>query len=98
MFDIIKKTMLAGVGLALKTKDEVEDLARDLISKTDLSENDGEKFIDDLLKRYDEAKEKLEERLGKSVQGILKKANVATKDEVDELRKEIMALKKDLKE
>jgi len=29
MFDTIKKSMLTGIGLALKTRDEVEDFAKD---------------------------------------------------------------------
>lgn len=33
MFDIIKKVMLTGVGLAAMTKDKVEEVARDLAKK-----------------------------------------------------------------
>jgi hypothetical protein len=41
---VVKKTMMTGIGLALKTKDEVEDWARDLVTRGELSENEGEKF------------------------------------------------------
>ena len=33
MFDLIKKTMLTGVGLAAMTKDKVEALAKELSEK-----------------------------------------------------------------
>ena len=73
MIDLIKKTMMAGIGLALKTRDEVEELARDLVKKGSMSEQEGKNFLDDLLKRYDEAKEKLEDKVEKTVKEFLKK-------------------------
>ncbi len=44
MPDLIKKTMLTGVGLALKTWDEVEDLAKELVEKGKMSEKEGKNF------------------------------------------------------
>ncbi len=95
--DIIKKALLTGIGLALRTKDELEDLAKDYINQGDLSENEGKKFLDDLTKRYDDAKEKLEEKIETSVKKILDKADIATKEEVNELKSEITLLKDSIK-
>jgi polyhydroxyalkanoate synthesis regulator phasin len=95
--DIIKKALLTGIGLALRTKDELEDLAKDYINQGDLSENEGKKFLDDLTKRYDDAKEKLEEKIEASVKKILDKADIATKEEVNELKSEITLLKDSIK-
>jgi len=93
MFDLIKKSMLAGIGLALKTKDEVEELAGELIKKGKLSEKDGKEFLNDLLKRYDEATSKFEGRVEKSVKDFLKKANIVTTEDLNEIKKEISELK-----
>jgi polyhydroxyalkanoate synthesis regulator phasin len=93
MLDLIKKSMLAGIGLALKTKDEVEDFVKDLQKRGEMSEADGRKFIDDIQKRYEETQEKLEKRIEKSVKEILKKTNIVTTDELKELKKEIRELK-----
>jgi polyhydroxyalkanoate synthesis regulator phasin len=93
MLDLIKKSMLTGIGLALKTKDEVEDFVKDLQKRGEMSEADGRKFIDDVQKRYDETQEKLEKRIEKSVKEILKKTNIVTTDELKELKKEIRELK-----
>ncbi len=92
---VVKKTMMTGIGLALKTKDEVEDWARDLVTRGELSENEGEKFVDELLKRYDEAREDLEKRIEKVTKEIMKKARVASMDELDSLKKEIDELRKE---
>lgn len=92
----MKKTMMTGIGLALRTKDEVEVWARDLVTRGEVSENEGEKFVDELLKRYDEARENLESRIEKITQEFITKAKVASNDDVDELRKEIEELKKEV--
>lgn len=94
VIDLIKKTMMAGIGLALKTRDEVEELARDLTKKEALNGKEGKKFLDDLLKRYDDAKDKLEERVEKTVKKFLEKADIVTSDELKALKKEIRELKK----
>ena len=94
MPDLIKKTLLTGVGLALKTWDEVEDLAKELVDKGKMTEQDGTKFVKDLQKRYEETQKKLEDRVEKTVKELLKKANVVTSDELKAVKKEVRELKK----
>lgn len=94
MLDIVRKSMLAGVGLALKAWDEVEDLAKDIAEQGKMTEKEGRKFIDELQERYEDAQKKLEERVEKSVKDLLKKADVVTQDELKGLKKEIRDLKK----
>jgi len=93
MLDLVKKSVLTGIGLALKTKDEVEDLVKELQKKGEMSEADGRKFLDDVQKRYDETQEKLEKRVEDAVKEFLKKTKIVTTDELKELKKEIRELK-----
>ena len=94
MPDLIKKTLLAGVGLALKTWDEVEDLAKELVDKGKMTEKDGNTFVKDLQKRYEATQKKLEARVEKTVKDFLKKADVVTGDELKAVKKEVRELKK----
>jgi polyhydroxyalkanoate synthesis regulator phasin len=98
MLNIIKKSMLTGIGLALIAKDEVEDLAKELVNKGKMSENEGTKFLEDLQKRYDETQKKLEEKVQRAVKDFMKKADVVTRDELKGLKKEIRDLKKAISE
>lgn len=93
MTDIIKKTMLTGIGLALKTWDEVESLAKELVDQSKMSEKEGRKFLDELQKKYEESQKKLEARVEKSVKQFLKKMDVVTRDDLKALRREISELK-----
>ncbi|GAB6906816.1 conserved hypothetical protein [Desulfosarcina cetonica] len=94
MFDLVKKSMLAGVGLALKAWDEVEDMAKEMAEQGKMTETEGRKFIDELQSRYEETQKKLEERVERSVKELLKKMDVVTQDELKGLKKEIRDLKK----
>ena len=94
MFDILKKSLLMGIGLALKTGDEVDDLVKELEKKGEMPREEGKKFLDELKKRYEETQTKLEERVEKSVKDFLKKADIVTGEELKGLKKEIRELKK----
>ena len=98
MIDVVKKTLIAGIGLALKTKDEVEEYAKEMEKKLDLTEKDGKKFLKEIQSRYEEAQKKLEERVEKTVKDLLKKADVVTTEELKGLKKEIRDLKKAVSE
>ena len=56
MIDLIKKTLLTGVGLAVMTKDKVEELGRDLVSQAKLSESEGREFVDSLMNQAESAR------------------------------------------
>ena len=93
MFDLAKKTMLTGIGLALKTKEEVEDLVKDLQKRGEMSEAEGKNFLDEAKKSYEEAQDKLEKKIESGVKSFLKKTQVVTTDELKDLKKEIRELK-----
>jgi polyhydroxyalkanoate synthesis regulator phasin len=94
MSDLLKKTLLTWVGLALQAWDEVENLAKDFVKKGEMTEEEGNKFIKDLQKRYEETQKKLEARVEKAVKDFLKKTDVVTQDELKSLKKEVRELKK----
>ncbi len=94
MFELIKQSMLAGIGLVLKTKDEVEKLATELIEQGKMSEKEGKNFLEAIREKSDDARNKLEKRVEKIVKEILKKVDVASRDELLALKKEIRELKK----
>jgi polyhydroxyalkanoate synthesis regulator phasin len=93
MFDLMKKSMLASIGLALKTWDEVEEMVHEMQKKSDMSESEGRKFLDEARKRYEETQGKLEKHVESAVNDLLKKTNLVTADELKELKKEIRELK-----
>jgi polyhydroxyalkanoate synthesis regulator phasin len=94
MLDIVKKAMLTGIGMALLAKDEMEELAREMVEKGKMTEQDGKKFFNELQKKYEDVQGKLEQRVEKTVKDILKKMDVVTADELKAIKREIRELKK----
>ena len=94
MLEILKKTYLAGAGLAAKTWDEVESLSKEVAKKAKMSEKEGAKFIKDMKKRYDDTQKKTGKYVEKIVKDILKKMDVATGADIKTLKKEIQQLKR----
>ena len=94
MYDLIRKGVLTGIGMALKTWDEVEVIAKELEKKGEVPREEGKTFLKDLEKRYSEAQTKLEKRVEKSVNEFLKRADIVTGDELKGLKQEIRELKK----
>ena len=98
MFDLIKKTMLTGVGLAGLTKDKSEKLARELAKKGKLSEEEGKKLVNELSKKSEKARKDLEAQIEKVVKNTMKKMNLATREDILKLTERIKKLDQALKE
>ncbi len=101
MFDYIKKSLLTGVGLALKSKTEIEELARELASKSKMNQEEAQKLIDDLQDRYEETREKLDRRIEDKVTRVLQKFDIpdrsdirALSDRIDQLSEKISGMGK----
>jgi polyhydroxyalkanoate synthesis regulator phasin len=89
MFELIKKTLLTGVGLAVMTKDKVEELGKELVSQAKLSEQEGKEFVNHLLQQSDDARKEFETRISAAVQKAVAGLNLATKDELALLAKKV---------
>ncbi len=98
MFDLIKKTMLTGVGLAGLTKDKIEKLAKELAKQGKLSEKEGKKLLDDLSKKSEKAKKDMERQIEGIVKKTTKKMNLATRGDLLKLMERIKKLERALKD
>ena len=97
MIDLIKKTMLTGVGLAVLTKERVEEMARDLADQAKLSGNEGREFVDNLMKQSENARNEFETRIDGLVKSAVERLNLVHKDEVAKLHARIDELEGELR-
>lgn len=93
MIELIKKAMFTGIGLAALTKDKVEELANDFIEQGKMSEKEGEKLVDDIMKRSRESQQELTGQIEKLVKEGLEKVNLAKMSDMEILQDEIAELK-----
>src|SRR5271166_978536 len=92
MVDLIKKAIYTGVGLAVLTKEKAEELVRELTQQAKLSEQEGKELFDGLLKQSEHARNDLQAKIDETVLAVVKKLNLATKDEVAKLNAKIEEL------
>jgi len=92
MIDLLKKSIYATIGLAVMTREKAEDFARNLASEAKMSENEGRKFIDDIVKKSEEGKGALQKMIHDTVDAILKKMNLATRKELSDLETRVRIL------
>lgn len=100
MIDLIKKAALTGIGFASLTTEKIEELSKELIIKGKMSEQEGQKFVAEMLQRAEESKAALKTQTETIVQSALAKVQTvkaedvsALKDEVEKLRQEVASLK-----
>ena len=92
MIDLIKKTLLTGVGLVVLTKEKVEELGKELASQAKLSENEGKEFVDHLLSQSETARKDFEAKISSAVQKTVASLNLVSKDEVAKLSAKVEEL------
>ncbi|MCF8045632.1 MAG: phasin family protein [Desulfarculaceae bacterium] len=89
MLNYIRKSLLSGVGLALRSKSEIESIAKELADQSKLNQEEAGKLFDELNEKYDDARNKLDERIEKQVEKVFKKFDIAGRSDIDELNKRI---------
>ncbi len=92
MKETLKNLLYAGIGAAFLTKEKIEELKADLVEKGKMSQEEGRQFVDDLLRRSEKAKDQLDLWINRRVEERIGQFNLATRDEVAELRRQIEEL------
>lgn len=89
MIDLIKKALYTGVGMAVLTKEKAEELVKELSQQAKLSEQEGKELFDGLLKQSEQARTDFQAKVDDAVLSIVKRLNLASKEEVDSLRTKV---------
>ncbi|HKP96376.1 MAG TPA: phasin family protein [Fibrobacteria bacterium] len=92
LFESLKKTLYAGVGLAFLTRDRIEELGKRMAEEAKLSETDGKKFIDEILKKSEEAKNAFEKAVNSGVAAALEKLDIPRRADIKALEARVKAL------
>jgi len=92
MIEMLKKTLLAGVGATVVTAEKVEGALSDLVERGRLSADEARaaanKVAEESKKEFEEARSSLSELFDE----MLERANVASKRDLDKLEARLKAL------
>ncbi|TLD69903.1 hypothetical protein FEM03_14300 [Phragmitibacter flavus] len=71
MFEIVKKSVYTGLGLASLTKDKIAKFAADMSREAQLSEEEGRRLREELEVKAEESKEQLGEQIDQRIDQAL---------------------------
>lgn len=97
MMDLIRKTLLTGVGLAALTKEKAEEVAKELLKATELSGEKGKEFVDEVVARSEKARKDLESTVERLVGESLHRLNLPTRDDIARLQARIDELEQSIR-
>ena len=92
MLDIMKKSLLAGIGAIAMTEDKIQELIDDVVQKGEISEKEGDSLVKEFRDAVDEQRAKILQTIDERVQCVLHDLHLVTKDDIADLEKN---LKKD---
>ena len=97
MFEIFKKSLFAGLGLAVVTKTKLESVLEKLVEEGKMSRDEAEKMGQELLESGEKQWTDFETRLQETVKGFLTNMDSCKATDLKKLEKKVKAMDKRLK-
>ncbi len=96
MANPLTRGVLMGLGMALRTKDAVEAFARKLVDESSMNEEEGKRFVDDLLHQSEETRQGLNRMIEDRVRQILKDMGIAGDKDLQKLEARVAGLEAEM--
>ncbi len=94
MDDLLKKSLVLGLGAILVTEEKVKEVVKEMVSKGDVKVEEGETLAQELFERLSKGKDEIEKKITEVVSKVLVKLEVPVRDDFKKLEKRITALEK----
>lgn len=98
MFELIEKTLLAGMGAVALSQKKAEELVQELKERFNVSEEEGKALLEKLRDAARENQEKLETLAREEVARACERLGVVSAEEFEKLQKKVQKLEKQLRE
>jgi polyhydroxyalkanoate synthesis regulator phasin len=89
MFELIRKSLLAGLGAGVMTKEKAQQLAQELVDEGKLAADDAKQFVDRLLEGAHEQREEVQAGIRDAVRKALDSADVARAEDLQVIRQQL---------
>ncbi len=96
MLDYIKKSLLTGVGLALRSKSEIEEMAKEFAEKSQMNQDEAKEFLKECQQKYEDARSGFDKKVEDTMEKIMAKLDLPSKSDIQQLNDRIDDLTKKL--
>lgn len=88
VYDVVRKALMAGLGM----QEKVKELVDDLVKKGELNEHEGAKLVKEFMDKARTSRSDINKKITESVSKGYEKANIATREELEKLTKKVQQL------
>lgn len=90
--DVFEKAVSLGLGFAITSKEQVEKVVDEWVKKGELSKTESKDYVNELLQKGNEAREKVEAIIRERVQTALSEQPFAMKADIERLERRLEQL------
>jgi len=90
--NMIKKSILMGMGAVSITREKAEKFARELEEKGEVTSEEARQFADELLQKGEQERTNFKDTVKREVDSLLHTAGLVTKKELDQLESRVRQL------
>ena len=94
--DIIRKTMLLGLGLISLSKEKAEGVVDDLVRRGEVASEDKFKAVDSLLKEAEKQEEEFTRKMSGTVHRVMADLGLPTRKDLEEILKTLKRIEEKL--
>ncbi|MBN2100810.1 hypothetical protein JW710_02865 [Candidatus Dojkabacteria bacterium] len=89
MVDLVKKSILFGIGTYEITKEKLDEFMTKMQKEEKITPEEGRKVADEVWSDISKQGKDLDKRIREGVKNVLSEIGVATKDDIESLKKEL---------
>lgn len=94
MFETIRKSLLAGLGAAVLTKEKIENVTRKLVDEGKITTEEAQRLSKDLIESGSKQWEDMQDRVTATVKKALEGLDICTKQDFTALANKVDTLEK----
>ena len=91
MSDLLRKAISLGVGLAVASKEKIEQYADEMVTRGELGKNESKEFVKQMVAKGEEQRGQMKTMVQDQVRRVLEELDVATKRDVKKLEERLEA-------
>ncbi len=98
MKDFVRRSLNLGIGLAITSKEQIENTVEELVKKGEVAPGESKKMVEEMVSKGKEERSKLQKIIREQVRQVLNEFNIASEEEVQSLKDQISELEEKVKE
>jgi len=96
MLDLLRKSVLAGLGTAVVTKSKVRETMDKLVEQGKLSSDEAERFTQEMVNAGEKEMEELRSEMESTVRNAVSRLNLPKQEDINDLRQRLENVEKRL--